>query len=55
MLLIRELARVAADLFRFTMSTGRVLVLVAIVLAGIAALLLTTVTVVGPVVLYPLI
>lgn len=53
MLLIRELWRVAADVVRFSLSGGRVMLLIAVVVAAVIAATTATVTVVGPVVVYP--
>lgn len=54
MLLTRELWRVFADLVRFAWWNGRVWLLLAIVLLAVIAAVTTSVTVLGPVVVYPL-
>lgn len=53
MLLIREVARLVRSIVHHSVATGRVWVLVGIVLAAIVALVATSVTVIGPVSLYP--
>jgi hypothetical protein len=53
MLLMRELRRIAANSVSFAWWTGRFWMLVAIVLLAVVALVMTSVTVLGPVVVYP--
>lgn len=53
MLLIRELWRVATDVARFSVTGGRVMLLVAVIVAAVVAATTATVTIVGPVVVYP--
>jgi hypothetical protein len=53
MLLIREVGRLVLSLLRFSLRSRNPLLLVVVVLVAVAALTATSVTVIGPVVLYP--
>ena len=53
MLLMRELLRVLRNVTGFSLATGRVWILVAVVLIAAVALFTTSVTVVGPLAIYP--
>ena len=53
MLLIRETARLVSNLARFSLTHRGAWLLLAIVLGGVIAAVATSVTVVGPVVIYP--
>lgn len=54
MLLTRELWRILTNTVRFAWWNGRVWLLLAIILVAVIAAVTTSVTVLGPVVVYPL-
>lgn len=53
MLLIRELMRVLTNAVAYVASSGRIWLLVAILVVALAAMLTTSVTVLGPIAVYP--
>lgn len=53
MLLIRELRRVLGDVLSYSFTSGRIVLLIALVGVLLIVAVSTTVTVVGPVALYP--
>lgn len=55
MLLMRDLWRILTNTIAFTWSTGGFWILIAIALVAVVAAITTSVTVIGPVLLYPLI
>lgn len=53
MLLIRELRRVLGDVLSYSFTSGRIILLIALIGALLIIAVTTSVTVVGPVALYP--
>ena len=53
MLLTRELWRLLTSVVGFTFSTGRIVLVLTLIAVMVVALVATSVTVIGPVALYP--